>query len=54
LDGDDEGTGSCILIAQVERFMVAWNEQADDQSTTNVEEENTDVDTFDGFWDVAS
>lgn len=54
LDSNNEGRCGSITSVQVQIWVVGWDEQTNDQGTTNVEQEDTDVDSADGLGQVAT
>lgn len=56
LDGNDpwrgSRTGVIVLLGREQVLVVEWNKHAEEESTEDIEEEDTPEDTLDGLWDV--
>lgn len=54
VDGDDERRLGCVTSCQVQAGIGVGNEPSDDDDTSDVEQQDTDVDTTNGFREISA
>jgi hypothetical protein len=53
-DSNDEGGSEGVSRVELETSLVGWNENTNDEGTTEVEDQDSDVNLLDGRWEGLS